>query len=72
MRGPGDLYGTQQSGMIKFRLADIVGDKGILEETRLAAQQLVDTDPGLTLPQHQPLKKMLLQQAGQSEWHKIS
>lgn len=72
MRGPGDLYGTKQSGVLKFKLADIVQDSGILEQTRVAAQQLVIEDPGLTLPQHQALKNILLQQAHQSQWSKIS
>lgn len=72
MRGPGDLYGTKQSGVLKFKLADIVQDVAILEQTRIAAQQLVSEDPGLTLPQHQPLKNILLQQAHQSQWSKIS
>ena len=72
MRGPGDLYGTKQSGVLKFKLADIVQDSGILEQTRMAAQQLVTEDPGLTSPQHQALKNILLQQAHQSQWSKIS
>jgi len=72
MRGPGDLYGTKQSGVLKFKLADIVQDTAILEQTRIAAQQLVSEDPGLTMPQHQALKNILLQQAHQSQWSKIS
>lgn len=72
MRGPGDLYGTKQSGVIKFKLADIVADTHLLEQTRVAAQQLISEDPGLTLPQHQLLKYTLLKQAHQSEWSKIS
>ena len=72
MRGPGDLYGTRQSGVLKFKLADIVQDSHMLEQTRVAAQQLISEDPGLTHPQHQALKHVLLKQAHQSEWSKIS
>jgi ATP-dependent DNA helicase RecG len=72
MRGPGDLHGTQQSGVLKFKLADIVQDAGILEQTRVAAQQLVSADPKLDLPQHQLLRFALSQQGKQSHWGKIS
>ena len=72
MRGPGDIYGTKQSGVMKFKLADIVQDSGILEETRKAAQLLLSQDPKLDLPQHQGLKFMLRLQAQQSHWSKIS
>jgi len=72
MRGPGDMYGTKQSGLLKFKLADIVLDAGILEETRKAAMQLISTDPTLSLPQNQPLRYMLSQQGKQSHWGKIS
>jgi ATP-dependent DNA helicase RecG len=72
MRGPGDLYGTRQSGVLKFKLADIVLDAGILEQTRVAAQEIIATDPALTAPQHQPLRNVLLKEAHQSQWSKIS
>ncbi len=72
MRGPGDMYGTRQSGVLKFKLADIVQDSAILEETRIAAQQLLNSDPRLTMPQNQPLRYMLSQQGRQSHWGKIS
>jgi len=72
MRGPGDMYGTKQSGVLKFKLADIVLDGAILEETRKAAQHLLSQDPTLSLPQHQPIKHMLVQQGKQSHWGKIS
>lgn len=72
MRGPGDMYGTKQSGLLKFKLADIVLDGAILEETRIAAQQVLDNDPSLSLPGNQPLRFMLKQQAKQSHWGKIS
>ncbi len=72
MRGPGDMYGTKQSGVLKFKLADIVLDGGILEETRKAALQLLTQDPRLDLPQHQSLKYMVSQQGKESHWGKIS
>ncbi len=71
MRGPGDLYGTRQSGIMKFRLADIARDTAVLEETREAARYLLDGDPSLTRPEHQPLRYFLSQQTEQSEWGKI-
>jgi len=72
MRGPGDIYGTKQSGVLKFKLADIVQDAAILEETRRAAQQLLSSDPGINLPQHAGIRYMLKQQGRQSHWGKIS
>ncbi len=72
MRGPGDMYGTKQSGVLKFKLADILLDGTILEETRNAAQLLLSQDPSLSQPQNQPLKHMLRHQGKQSHWGKIS
>ncbi len=72
MRGPGDMYGTKQSGLIKFRLADIVLDSAILEQTRHAAMALIAADPTLALPQHHGIRHMLAQQGRQSHWGKIS
>ncbi len=72
MRGPGDLYGTKQSGVIKFKLADIVMDVAILEQTRIAAQKLIAEDPALTHPVNQPLKNVLLNHSAQNNWSKIS
>jgi ATP-dependent DNA helicase RecG len=72
MRGPGDMYGTKQSGVLKFKLADRVMDGAILEETCGAAQHLLVSDPSLSLPQNHPLKYMLRQQGKQSHWGKIS
>lgn len=73
MRGPGDLYGTKQSGTFRFKLADIVHDTAILERTREAAQQLLIEDPNLTHPQNQGIVNVLLQQSKPSNnWAKIS
>lgn len=72
MRGPGDMYGTRQSGMLKFKLADIVQDSGILEETRQAAQLLLEQDPGLIDSANYPLRALVLKQGKESHWGKIS
>lgn len=73
MRGPGDLYGTKQSGTFRFKLADIIHDTHILEQTREAAQQLLEADPNLSHPQHQGIRNILLQQSTASNnWSKIS
>lgn len=75
MRGPGDLYGTRQSGALNFKIADIIHDVDIMEETRLAATRILETDPGLTQAHHQLLKGALSQsarQAGATAWNKIS
>ena len=72
LRGPGDMHGTRQSGVLKFKLADIVTDGAILEQTRVAARQIISEDPGLMLPQHQALKNVLLKPAQENNWSKIS
>lgn len=73
MRGPGDLYGTKQSGTFRFKLADIVEDTAILELTRQAAIQVLKEDPALTHPQHQGIRNILLEQAKPTNnWSKIS
>ncbi len=72
MRGPGDLSGTRQSGILKFKLADIVDDSAILEQTRIAAQQIITSDPSLTHPQHTAIRSILLQEKAANNWAKIS
>ncbi|NRR90813.1 ATP-dependent DNA helicase RecG [Winogradskyella undariae] len=52
LRGPGDIMGTQQSGILNLRIADIVKDKDILQEARHYAKNILKQDPSLTLPEH--------------------
>ncbi len=47
LRGPGEFYGTRQSGMPDFRLANIISDVEIIQQAREAAFQLVQSDPHL-------------------------
>ncbi|MBT8245658.1 MAG: ATP-dependent DNA helicase RecG [Winogradskyella sp.] len=55
LRGPGDIMGTQQSGVLNLRIADVVKDKDILQEARYQAKKILGTDPALSLPQHQAI-----------------
>lgn len=72
MRGPGDVYGTKQSGALKLKVADLVHDTAILEQCRQAALQLIEEDPYLQLPQHRLLHDVLAQKGGKEQWNKIS
>ncbi|MEO7961734.1 MAG: ATP-dependent DNA helicase RecG, partial [Ginsengibacter sp.] len=72
IRGPGDIEGTRQSGLLNFKLANIVEDKAILEEARITAEQLLKADPELTLAMHEPLKNFLVFQKSKTPWSKIS
>lgn len=55
LRGPGEFLGTKQSGILKLRIANIVGDARILADARDAAFRLVESDPHLESPEHRPL-----------------
>jgi ATP-dependent DNA helicase RecG len=55
LRGPGDLMGTQQSGLLNLRIADVVKDKTILERARYEAKSILKKDPTLALPQHKSI-----------------
>ena len=52
LRGPGDFFGTRQSGIPEFKVANILTDTRLLEQTREDARALVERDPRLQLPEH--------------------
>ena len=56
LRGPGDLFGVRQSGMLDFSLADIYSDADVLGQANEAVGELLKRDPELTLPEHADLK----------------
>ena len=60
LRGPGDLFGTQQHGLPPLRIADLKRDREILEEARREAQLLVGEDPGLSHADHEKLRRQML------------
>ena len=59
IRGPGDLMGTRQSGLPLLRVANLVRDAEYIEPARKEALKIVEADPGLVLPENQPLKLAL-------------
>lgn len=65
IRGPGDFLGTRQSGMPDFRVASILRDATILEQARVAAFSLLESDPALSAAEHVPLREELLRRWGQ-------
>ena len=72
LRGPGMIQGTQQSGNVGLKMADVVKDQAILQKAREAAARLLEDDPDLTKPENQPLKEYLQSQDVQFEWSRIS
>ncbi|MFD1061988.1 ATP-dependent DNA helicase RecG [Winogradskyella litorisediminis] len=55
LRGPGDIMGTQQSGVLNLRIADVVKDKDILHEARYQAKKILSADPSLSMAEHLPV-----------------
>ncbi|RYY55738.1 MAG: ATP-dependent DNA helicase RecG, partial [Chitinophagaceae bacterium] len=72
LRGPGDIEGTRQSGLLNFRIADLMQDRGLLETARELAVNLVEEDPGLDSAANASLKFFLQEQKGKQGWSKIS
>ena len=56
LRGPGDMMGTRQSGVLKFKLADIIYDSEILNNARKSAYDLLENDPRLIKKENYPIR----------------
>lgn len=72
LRGPGDIEGTRQSGILDLRLADIVQDKAMLVAARECAEKLLEEDPDLLTTENKCLHDFLATQKSKSQWSKIS
>lgn len=59
IRGPGDLFGIRQSGILDFKIGDVFQDAKILQRASEAAVQLMKRDPNLELEENQNLKNYL-------------
>lgn len=72
LRGPGDMQGTQQSGVMEFKLVDLVDDEPLVKATRDEVKAILESDPDLQLPQHLALRKYLQSKNSKPHWDKIS
>ena len=59
LRGPGDLFGIRQSGLLEFKLGDIYQDADILKAASETAADILSLDEDLSLPQNQELQRKL-------------
>jgi ATP-dependent DNA helicase RecG len=72
LRGPGDIEGTQQSGVMDLKLANLAQDGQILQMARQAAQSVLDVDVDLVLDKNKVYtQQLLMQQKHRQNWSKI-
>jgi ATP-dependent DNA helicase RecG len=72
LRGPGDIEGTQQSGVLDLKLADLAHDQALLQEARQTVIKIYEDDPDLLKPEHQILRRYLESRNPGISWDKIS
>ncbi|MBK7939470.1 MAG: ATP-dependent DNA helicase RecG [Lewinellaceae bacterium] len=73
LRGPGNIEGTQQSGMLRFLLADLARDGQVLTAAREIAMRILEADPNLAAPEHVRLRQHLASEGKEARvWSRIS
>lgn len=72
LRGPGDMDGTRQSGILDLKLADLVKDEIWLVKAREAAEKLLNVDFQLEAPENAPVRREMLKIPHRTVWSKIS
>lgn len=73
LRGPGDIMGTQQSGILNLQIADLVKDRDILQLARNYALRLLKDDPSMTKTEHLTLRNVFLELSKKKNiWNYIS
>jgi len=72
LRGPGDIEGTRQSGLLNFKLANIVQDRDLLYLAKNMSAELLEKDPDLNSAENLRLKEFLGQEKNGVIWSKIS
>ena len=72
LRGPGDIEGTRQSGLLDLKLASITKDQDLLERARNEAFLLLEADATFAAPEHQSLKRHLQASKGFVDWSRVS
>lgn len=73
LRGPGDLMGTQQSGVLDLLIADLGKDQQILQQARSVATEILNADPTLSLPKNQSIRTQIDSMKQEAmNWSRIS
>nr|WP_294937542.1 ATP-dependent DNA helicase RecG [uncultured Flavobacterium sp.] len=73
LRGPGDIMGTQQSGVLNLQIADLVKDRDILQFARIHAIKLLKDDAPMEKPEHQALRRAFIEMSRKKNiWNYIS
>lgn len=72
LRGPGNIEGTQQSGVLDLKLADLSQDQAILQEARQDVIRLLEADPSLSSPENILLSAYFQRNQHATRWNKIS
>ncbi len=73
LRGPGDITGTLQSGVVNLKIADLAKDGAILELARKSASELLNKDPELLLPENRIVARLLDNKMNsRSDWSRVS
>ncbi|OWK73926.1 ATP-dependent DNA helicase RecG [Flavobacteriaceae bacterium JJC] len=73
LRGPGDILGTQQSGVVDFKKLDLVSDGKIIKAAKSAVEYLLKKDAHLEHPEHLSLRNYYVKQyKGRNKWGRIS
>ena len=73
LRGPGDIEGTRQSGLLDLRIADLGRDGQILQNARAVAQEILEKDPELAHPLNGSMKEFLARERARTkDWGRIS
>jgi len=72
LRGPGDISGTQQSGVLELKLANLTTDQQLLSEARNSVIDIFKEDPEMTEERHASLRQYLARKTDGIAWDKIS
>lgn len=73
LRGPGDLSGTQQSGLLDLLVANLAQDGEILKAARQSAEEILQSDPDLLQPVNQPIRAHIEHMGKEAtNWSRIS
>ena len=72
LRGPGNIEGTQQSGVLDLKVADLTTDQDLLIKARKCVESIFEKDPQLSAPENQILNRAFQSRNEGLSWDKIS